>query len=179
MKNKEDQPKEAISLFPVSGEAINQALSEIEANPDVAMLEEGEFLRLHNPQLNSWLFTLLRTNAGGAQTYIEGALWAHRMIRVQARSNGMTLPKLTEQMGEAEVKERIANMKGKSGLGINQFYLTEADEIEKRDPEFGHTIKNLTQYRVDRWQMVAGMVDVYRMLARADTNSRLSSLIGT
>ena len=174
----EDKPeiKKDPSLFPVSVEAISQALTEIEMNPGVAMIEEGEFLRLQNPTLNRALMINYQTNAYGDRSYIEGALWGHRIIRSQSKVNGTALPKLTEEAAKAQIDETIAKVKKMGRLTIADYYLMEATEIKKRDPEYGQTIRNLTKYRPEGWKMVGGLVDVYQLITRADTHSRLSSL---
>src|SRR5437868_6845128 len=99
MTNKEGEVKPEGTIFPIEKEIVDRALAVIAQDPERIIASEGNMLKRRNNDLNNLL--LLRLKAIPQldfARYVEGALYTHYIVSVQALDRGTVIPRVSQEV---------------------------------------------------------------------------------
>ncbi len=156
-----------ISFLPVTKEAAELALSEIAANPNRALMEEGTIIQTENPQLNQLLHLRIQAGVSNQNDYIEGALWTHRILRKQAEQGGGKLPVISSGLTDAYLVDNLERVESRPEISIDQDSKEQAEKLMTEEPELGNALAEITKYRPSRGDFDFGATDVYFVVKKA------------
>ena len=155
------------SFLPVTKEAAELALSEIAANPDRALMEEGTIIQTENPQLNQLLHLRIQAGVSNQNDYIEGALWTHRILRKQAEQGGGKLPVISSKLTDDYLVDNLKRLENKPEISIDQDSKEQAQRLTTEEPELGNALAEITKYKPSKGDFDFGAVDVYSVIKKA------------
>lgn len=149
----EIQRERAASCFPVTKDAVDQALAKISENPDRVAVETGALLQADNPDLNLMLMSLLQTGPRNMDQgpVIEGALWTYRILNEQAELNGKRVPHVSRDVCTAHLHDVLETVKMQTSKDPNvNFGDLVTDKVKdaiKEEPYLQEALNELTKYR--------------------------------
>ncbi len=110
-----------------------------------------------------------------ALLYVEGASWAHLMIRLQAESSGIQIPLLTAEHSTAYMHGKIEELRRRRGTTIDEDILQRAERMYSAEPELRRAFEEITRYVPYPNRVYGGAVDVYFPIQRVLIAQKLAT----
>lgn len=155
-----------LDCFPVTRAVVDQVLHGIERNPDAYFHAEGNALDEANNTLFKGLQSLAKHLNLDFRSFLEGAVFAHGILREQALAAGQSVPVISSDAWMLHLRDQRDGPRDKELTPIEHGMEQFAD-LAKKDQHFATAITTLTNYRLQRRTIIYGAVNVYLPFRKA------------
>lgn len=148
-------------LFPFSDKSINQALKDIQVGTVSFLSDEKDSV-----SINTGLYNFLNRRVSAAKFldrtfYMRGALFTHRVLRVQAEEKKINLPKLPDDFGE-DISPNFSKR-------LLSYYTRQTSRLSVEEPNLTIALEAISLPSIPL-SVIAGAIDVYYPLRNAIEN---------
>lgn len=161
--------RERSGLFPVSQDAVQRALSGYgREHLNTALYAEGLIMSTGNRDLSRYV-NLKKKILLRPQSFNDGALWTHRMLRMQASVVGTELPEVDKGLIDIFIEDEKKRSK-ESGKGILEYLNDRAKAMMEEEPALSNGLSEVMKGRSERDQksILTGASVVYFLIKEAD-----------
>lgn len=154
-------------VFALSKTAVDTAMQSIRENAVTAVTKEGIILHNQNVDLESHLLTLSEGLKNDSYKYItltEGALYTHRILRVNAEQKGQKLPKISQQQLQAMQGDRVHRMR--FGRSLQDDLIDGWERGKEQNALLSGAIAEMAEYRSDKNWFYAGAGQVIEVFQK-------------
>lgn len=163
-------------LFPVSEGARRVGLEEIGNNPAYAYAHEFGVIGTENPHLQEYFIFMSdqKSLVSVPQQYLEGAVFAHRIVRVNSALAGAKIP--TVSRAEIASHGRDMTEKLKKERDVESVQRQKYEALLKDDPELGKALVEMIKYRASNSDFILGVLDLHTLLRKALESEKLREM---
>lgn len=163
------------SFSSVTKKTVEDVLSEVASDPEKVLLEEFSIIEDENPELLDAISVFCKS-LPAPKTFLEGVLWTHRILKVQAAINGGKLLPVTKEaflayMGDLLEETTTGETLVEHGNGVLK-------RIETEEPELAAGLREVTRYRTDRGNFFSGAGIVYNIQRNIAESRRIGNDLG-